>query len=66
MFPEIWYLCGEQHAPREIGGAQRVTQRLCFILGDMRVGTRPVRRHSEVTDGWIDLLTLAQKLFRST
>lgn len=43
-----------------------VTEGVCFILGDTGVIRRPVSRHTEVTDGWIDLLTLAQKLFRST
>lgn len=66
MFPEIWHLLGEQHAPREIGGAQIVTEGVCFILGDTRVSRRPVSLHAEVTDVWIDLLTLVQKLFRST
>ena len=31
MFPEIWHLRGEQHAPREIVGSQYVTEGVCFI-----------------------------------
>lgn len=53
MFPEIWHLRGEHHWPKEIGGAQIVTEGLCFILGDTRVSRRPVSRHTEVTDGLI-------------
>lgn len=52
MFPEIWYLCGEQHAPWEIGGAQLVTQRL-FYSG-RHAGEQKACQPSLWADWWMD------------